>query len=91
MFLVDTEELRNVFIEFKRTGAQTKMNIEYFSRALFEYGIGMGLSQRFFQLFDTNRDGFVDLKEFVCGMSLLCKGTSEHKIECKKNVPITEF
>jgi len=37
--------------------------------------------ERLFQLLDTNQDGSVDLQEFVCGLSLLCKGSVEEKLE----------
>jgi hypothetical protein len=37
---------------------------------------------RLFTLLDTNGDGTVDLQEFVTGLSLLCKGTVEEKLEC---------
>jgi len=36
---------------------------------------------RLFTLLDTNGDGTVDLQEFVSGLSLLCKGTVEEKLE----------
>lgn len=37
--------------------------------------------ERLFILLDTNGDGVVDLHEFVTGLSLLCKGTIEQKLE----------
>jgi len=37
--------------------------------------------ERLFSLLDTNRDGTVDLQEFVTGLSMLCKGTVEEKLE----------
>eukprot|EP01114_Cavostelium_apophysatum_P002659 TRINITY_DN12356_c0_g1_i1.p1 TRINITY_DN12356_c0_g1~~TRINITY_DN12356_c0_g1_i1.p1 ORF type:complete len:252 (+),score=70.81 TRINITY_DN12356_c0_g1_i1:208-963(+) len=36
---------------------------------------------RLFTLLDKNNDGTVDLQEFVSGLSLLCKGTVEEKLE----------
>lgn len=42
--------------------------------------------ERLFTLLDVNHDGTVDLQEFVSGLSLLCKGTVEEKLECKKSV-----
>jgi len=37
--------------------------------------------ERLFTLLDTNHDNTVDLHEFVTGLSLLCKGTVEEKLE----------
>jgi len=34
-----------------------------------------------FDLLDTNKDNTVDLQEFVGGLSILCKGTVEEKLE----------
>ncbi len=38
---------------------------------------------RLFTLLDTNRDNTVDLQEFITGLSMLCKGTVEEKLERK--------
>jgi len=40
-------------------------------------------ADRLYDLLDTNQDGVVDLQEFVSGLSLLCKGSPEEKIECE--------
>lgn len=39
-------------------------------------------ADRLFHLLDINGDGSVDLSEFVCGLSMLCKGSVEEKLEC---------
>jgi Ca2+-binding EF-hand superfamily protein len=39
-------------------------------------------SDRLFHLLDCNGDGVVDLREFVSGLSMLCKGSIEEKLEC---------
>jgi hypothetical protein len=33
-----------------------------------------------FELLDLNKDGTVDLQEFISGLSFLCKGTPEEKL-----------
>jgi len=38
-------------------------------------------ADRLFHLLDVNNDNTVDLSEFVCGLSMLCKGTVEEKLE----------
>ena len=35
---------------------------------------------RMFELLDLNKDGTVDLQEFISGLSFLCKGTPEEKL-----------
>lgn len=38
-------------------------------------------SERLFVLLDLNHDGMLDLREFVAGLALLCKGTLEDKLD----------
>lgn len=37
-------------------------------------------AERMFELLDLNKDGTVDLQEFISGLSFLCKGTVEEKL-----------
>jgi len=37
--------------------------------------------RQLFELFDSNKDGKVDTMELVSGLSVLCKGTSEEKVQ----------
>ncbi|CAK9042649.1 Calcineurin B-like protein 2, partial [Durusdinium trenchii] len=38
-------------------------------------------SDRLFQLFDENDDGYINFEEFICGLSILCvRGTLEEKM-----------
>lgn len=36
---------------------------------------------RLFEIFDVNGDAKVDMKEFITGLAMLCKGSNEEKIE----------
>eukprot|EP01100_Stratorugosa_tubuloviscum_P010616 TRINITY_DN4579_c0_g2_i1.p1 TRINITY_DN4579_c0_g2~~TRINITY_DN4579_c0_g2_i1.p1 ORF type:complete len:222 (-),score=125.58 TRINITY_DN4579_c0_g2_i1:134-799(-) len=38
------------------------------------------LGERLFQTLDINNDNMLDIKEFIGGLSLLCKGTPEEKL-----------
>lgn len=35
-----------------------------------------------FRAFDENHDGFVDFQEWVCGISALCKGPDNARLQC---------
>ncbi len=44
---------------------------------------GSPFVDRLFLMLDINKDGTIDLQEFVTGLSLLCKGTPEEKLKRK--------
>jgi hypothetical protein len=48
----------------------------------FRKGLGM-LEAAGLKNLDVNKDNTVDLPEFITGLSLLCKGTPEEKLERK--------
>jgi Ca2+-binding EF-hand superfamily protein len=39
------------------------------------------LGLRLFDVFDSKRDGKIDLQEFVCGLRVASSGTLEEKVE----------
>lgn len=39
------------------------------------------MGYRLFDLFDKNKDGVIDIKEFIAGFSVLCRGTEEEKMD----------
>jgi len=82
-------EVSNLYKVFKETSQPSlKVNREVFQiclSGLEQYGFRPPndplFSAKLFDLLDTNRDGAVDLQEFVCGLSILCKGTAEEKLK----------
>jgi len=82
-------EVGNLYKVFKETSQPTlQVNREVFQKCLAgleQYGFKPPtdplFSAKLFDLLDTNRDGCVDLQEFVCGLSILCKGTAEEKLQ----------
>jgi len=84
---VEVHKLYETFMSLS-SGGKTPLD-----RATFRKGLGKleacGLKNlddspfvdRLFALLDTNGDGSVDLQEFVTGLSMLCKGTVEEKLE----------
>ena len=47
---------------------------------IFPPGMPEFLLDRIFAIFDDNLDGFIDSKEFTCGLSPFCKGSEEEKL-----------
>lgn len=59
------------------------------TRPTFEQALGpLGLEKnlitsRIFHFFDQDDDGIINFKEMACGLSVLCKGNFDEKIDCK--------
>ena len=57
---------------------------ETFERCLGPVGIEQNLiTDRMFDFFDQDLDGVLSFKDFVCGLSILCKGSLDERIKCK--------
>ena len=39
------------------------------------------LVEQLFKFYDANGNGFIDFEEFICGMSVLAKGTKEERLK----------
>lgn len=82
-------EIQQIIEEFnKLSGNEKNVNKEQFRELMINLQkLGLrDLSEdpfldELFTVFDTNHNGEVDLKEFVTGISLLCKGKPEEKLE----------
>lgn len=84
---VEVKKLYSTFMELSNGGKES------LSKEMFKKGLNKleacGLknientpfADRLFHLLDINGDGTVDLSEFVCGLSMLCKGSVEEKLE----------
>ena len=50
---------------------------------IFDPPLPEAVLERIFASFDDNMDGFIDAREFICGLSLLCRGEEQKKLKCK--------
>eukprot|EP01128_Nolandella_sp_AFSM9_P010431 TRINITY_DN7206_c0_g1_i1.p1 TRINITY_DN7206_c0_g1~~TRINITY_DN7206_c0_g1_i1.p1 ORF type:complete len:1094 (+),score=255.51 TRINITY_DN7206_c0_g1_i1:127-3408(+) len=65
----------------KNSGASGTVNRETFAKGLAEIGITDPLTvEQNFSAFDSNKNGQVDFREFVAGLSVLMKGTEEDRL-----------
>eukprot|EP00026_Physarum_polycephalum_P013469 Phypoly_transcript_13873.p1 GENE.Phypoly_transcript_13873~~Phypoly_transcript_13873.p1 ORF type:complete len:271 (+),score=50.99 Phypoly_transcript_13873:86-814(+) len=84
---VEVKKLYSTFMELSNGGKES-LSKETFKKGLTKLE-ACGLknlentpfADRLFHLLDINGDGTIDLSEFVCGLSMLCKGTLEEKLE----------
>jgi Ca2+-binding EF-hand superfamily protein len=80
---VDKVELEALFEQFKSLASAGGIDKTTFVRCLGPLGVKRNLvTERIFSFFDQDGDGKIDFRELVCGLSVLCKGSQEEKIEC---------
>ncbi|GAM20410.1 hypothetical protein SAMD00019534_035850, partial [Acytostelium subglobosum LB1] len=84
---VEVKKLYEVFLELS-DGGKKPLNRDQFRQGLVKLqqaGLknldNTPFPDRLFDLLDINKDNTVDLQEFVGGLSMLCKGTVEEKLE----------
>lgn len=85
---VEVKKLYQTFMELSNGGKES-LDKETFKKGLSKLeacGLKNNIentpfADRLFHLLDINCDGTVDLSEFVCGLSMLCKGSVEEKLE----------
>jgi len=82
---VEVGNLYKVFNEMSKNGKVDKPTFNKCLERLEQYGFkspkDIAFPERLFHMLDINGDGVVDLSEFVCGLSVLCKGTPEEKLK----------
>jgi len=82
-------EIQKLFVIFEElVGEKQALNRDEFQQALgnlADYDLakfkGLPMGVRLFDVLDKNKDGLLDLQEFFLGMSLLCHGSDEAKID----------
>uniref|UniRef100_H2Y667 EF-hand domain-containing protein n=1 Tax=Ciona savignyi TaxID=51511 RepID=H2Y667_CIOSA len=83
------EELKKCYDDFKQKTANGKMDrtkFEDFYRTFFEQDPEMKFVDHLFRTFDFNNDGYVNFREFVCGLSIATRGTPDEKLTWTFNV-----
>lgn len=95
--IVDQIELEALYEQFKSLSTLDKTETMYgIDKETFEQCLGpLGLeknliTERIFQFFDQDRDGLIVFSELVSGLSVLCKGNMDEKVECESFITIIE-
>ncbi|KAG0187943.1 hypothetical protein DFQ28_005641 [Apophysomyces sp. BC1034] len=83
---VDHVELEALYEQFKSLSTvdtnEGGIDKETFEQCLGPLGLEKNLiTERIFAFFDQDADGIIDFSELVCGLSVLCKGNLDEKIQ----------
>jgi hypothetical protein len=88
LLLVDSVELEGLWEQYKSL-ASAEDGVDGIDKSGFEACLGpLGLEgniivDRTFQWFDQDNNKLINFREFVCGLSVLWKGTLTEKIDCE--------
>lgn len=90
--VVDIVELEALYEQFKSLSTVDRpeggIDRETFEQCLGPLGLEKNLiTERIFAFFDQDKDSVISFPEIVAGLSVLCKGNLDEKIECKEEIP----
>jgi len=64
------------------SGRLNREQFRHFHQRFFPYGDPGQFAEYFFSVFDTDQDGEISFKEFICPLSLTLRGDPGEKLEC---------
>ena len=83
LLLVSQEQLKELLAQFKRESPSGKISQEEFNEAMNLMGVVDPFLQGLvFKVFDKSKTGTITFSDFVNGLSVMTKGTSEEKLKC---------
>ncbi|XP_063970177.1 neurocalcin homolog [Lytechinus pictus] len=77
------EELKQWYADFKKASSKdylTKADFKKLYSQYFPSGDATKFTEHVYRTFDSNRDGSISFREFMCGMSVLARGTVDEKL-----------
>jgi Ca2+-binding EF-hand superfamily protein len=63
-------------------GRLNREQFRHFHQRCFPYGDPGQFAEYFFSVFDTDQNGEISFKEFICPLSLTLRGDPGEKLEC---------
>ena len=67
-------------------GKMKMVGLEKIYEMIFPFGDASKFAEHMFRRYDSNRDGSIDFREFLCAMSITSHGTTENKLKSAFNL-----
>lgn len=77
------QEIQSCYVDFIKesdNGLMDKAKFETFWSKYLSFGIYTQFSYHLFRSFDFNNDGFINFREFICGLSMSMRGSADEKL-----------
>lgn len=70
------------FVKDCPAGQLDKVEFGRIYKQFFPFGDPAEFSEYVFDVFDVNKNGTIDFKEFICALSITSRGTLDEKLKC---------